>query len=404
MGTYSDEIVVSVATGTASGFIPSNYNITYTSGDLAINRAALSITADDKSKVYGEAEPVRTVTYNGFKNGEDDSVIYGLVISAPSGSTASAGTHSITPSGALAANYDISFVSGTLTVDKASLIVTANDDAKFLTQPDPATFQGVSYSGFKYGQVSTDPGVIGGTLSVTRSNAATNLAGSYSEVLVPSGLSSSNYDFDYRRGDLTIVGSDQLLVRIDDVTDTYGSATNYSISSIEYYDGTSVVRLDDGSVPGSSVSINSSNQINLSDGSGGTASFEVGAISASLSGSNKLEVGAYSLGSIGLVTENSANFNDTVTVIGSHQVTSKNVTAAATAGLSKVYDSSATMQGLLLNLIGSETGDVVTIDGHGSYASENVGTGIGYTVSEMSLSGTDSTNYHLSGGIYHIRK
>ena len=163
MGTYSDEIVVSAATGTASGFIPSNYNITYTSGDLAINRAALSITADDKSKVYGDAEPVRTVTYNGFKNGEDDSVIYGLVISAPSGSTASAGTHSITPSGALAANYDISFVSGTLTVDKASLIVTANDDAKFLTQPDPATFQGVSYSGFKYGQVSTDPGVIGGT-------------------------------------------------------------------------------------------------------------------------------------------------------------------------------------------------------------------------------------------------
>ena len=139
----------------------------------------------------------------------------------------------------------------------------------------------------------------------------------------PFGLSSSNYDFDYREEDLTIVGSDQLLVRIDDVIDTYGSATNYSISSIEYYDGSSVVRLDDGSVPGSSVSINSSNQISLSDGSGGTASFEIGAISASLSSSNKLEVGAYSLGSIGLVTENSANFNDTVTVIGSHQVTSK---------------------------------------------------------------------------------
>ena len=63
VGTYADEIVASSATGSASGFIPSNYNITYTSGDLAINRTALSITADDKSKVYGEAEPVRTVTY-----------------------------------------------------------------------------------------------------------------------------------------------------------------------------------------------------------------------------------------------------------------------------------------------------------------------------------------------------
>ena len=44
------------------------------------------------------------------------------------------------------------------------------------------------------------------------------------------------------------------------------------------------------------------------------------------------------------------------------------------------------MHGLMLNLIGLESGDIVTIDGHGSYASENVGTGIGYTVSEMSLS------------------
>ncbi len=397
-GTYTDEISIGSASGDASGFAAANYDIAYISGDLTINPAALTITADNISKVYGGADPVRTVTYSGFKNGEDDSVIFGLVVSAPTGSSATAGTHTITPSSATAANYSISFVPGTLSVGKASLVVTANDAAKFLTQSDSAAFEGVSYSGFVYGELSSDAGLITGTLAVNRSNTGTELAGIYSDVLVPSGLVASNYDFDYRTGDLTIVGSDQLLVKLNDVSDTYGTATSYSVSSVEYYDGSSVIRLDDGSVSGSSVSIDASNKINLSDGYGGTASFTVGAVSASLSSSNQLEVGSYTLGSIGLVTENSANFSDTVTVVGSHQVSSKNVTATATSGLSKVYDSTTTMNGLNLNLIGAETGDSVTVDGHGSYASADVGTGINYTVSEMSLSGSDSGNYHLTGG------
>ena len=397
-GTYTDEITIGSASGDASGFAATNYAISYTSGDLTINPAALTITADNISKVYGGADPVRTLTYNGFKNGEDDSVVFGLVVSAPTGSSATAGTHAVTPSGATSANYSISFVPGTLSVGKATLVVTANDAAKFLTQSDSAAFEGVSYSGFVYGELASDAGLITGTLAVNRSNTGTELAGIYSDVLIPSGLVASNYDFDYRTGDLTIVGSDQLLVKLNDVSDTYGTPTSYSVTSVEYYDGSTVIRLDDASVSGSSVSIDASNKINLSDGSGGTASFTVGAVSASLSSSNQLEVGSYSLGSIGLVTENSANFNDTVTVVGSHQVSSKNVTAAATSGLSKVYDSTITMNGLNLNLIGAETGDSVTVDGHGSYSSANVGTGINYTVAEMSLSGIDSSNYHLSGG------
>ena len=397
-GTYTDEITIGSASGDASGFAAANYAISYTSGDLTINPAALTITADNVSKVYGGADPVRTLTYNGFMNGEDDSVIFSLDVTAPTGSSATAGTHAVTPSGATAANYNISFIPGTLSVGKASLVVTANDAAKFLTQSDSAAFEGVSYSGFVYGELASDAGLITGTLAVNRSNTGTELAGIYSDVLIPSGLVASNYDFDYRTGDLTIVGSDQLLVKLSDVSDTYGTATSYSVSSVEYFDGSSVIRLDDGSVSGSSVSIDASNKINLSDGFGGNASFLVGAVSASLSTSNQLEVGSYSLGSIGLVTENSANFNDTVTVVGSHQVSSKNVTAAATSGLSKVYDSTTTMNGLNLNLIGAETGDSVTVDGHGSYASANVGTGINYTVAEMSLSGIDSSNYHLSGG------
>ena len=35
--------------------------------------AALTITADDKSKVYGAALPTLTASYSGFVNGDDAS-------------------------------------------------------------------------------------------------------------------------------------------------------------------------------------------------------------------------------------------------------------------------------------------------------------------------------------------
>ena len=246
-----------------------------------------------------------------------------MVLSAPTGASATVGDHAITAAGATSSNYSITHVPGVLSVSKAVLTVTASDDSKFVTQADSAGFQGVTYSGFHYGESETDPGLIGGTLAITRSNSLTNVADTYADVLVPSGLTASNYSFQYEEGDFTIVPSDQLLVRLNNVVNTYGTDTSYVIGSVEYYNGSDVIRLDDGSVPGSSVSINGSNQVSLNDGSGGTATFEVGPLSAIFSSANKLEQGSYTLGSIGEVTENSENFSDTVNIVGSHQVNTK---------------------------------------------------------------------------------
>ncbi|MDG1139035.1 MAG: YDG domain-containing protein, partial [Opitutales bacterium] len=396
-GTYSGAIDISGATG-SGGFLESNYLVTYLDGDYVINPAALTITADDLSKIYGYAEPVRTATYTGFQNSENESVVSGLVLSAPTGASATVGDHAITAAGATSPNYLITHVPRVLSVSKAVLTVTASNDSKFVTQADPAGFQGVTYSGFHYGEQETDPGLIGGTLAITRTNVSTDVADTYEDVLLPSGLTASNYSFQYEEGDFTIVPSDQLLVRLDNVVNTYGTATSYTIGSVEYYNGAAVVRLDDGSVPGSSVSINASNQVSLNDGSGGTASFDVGPLSGAYSSANKLEQGSYTLGSIGEATENSENFSDTITIVGSHQVNTKNLTASASAGLSKIYDSTVNMTGLSLTLSGIESGDIVTAEGLGSYSTQNVGTGLSYTLSDMSLSGTDSNNYYLTLG------
>ena len=186
---------------------------------------------------------------------------------------------------------------------------------------------------------------------------------------------------------------------MQNVSDTYGTATQYAISSVEYLDGSNhIVRLDNSSVLGSSVSIDAGNALTINDGSAGTASFTLEPQSAATSTAGKLIVGSYQLGISGAVTENSANFSDTITVVGAHQINQKSITATNTGTVSKVYDRTTDMTGVTLALSTLETDDVVSVDGIGAFDQKDVGTGLGYTISNLSLSGTDSENYYLSAG------
>lgn len=298
--------------------------------------------------------------------------------------------------GSYASDYVLDANSKTVaaTITPAALTVIANNDAKFVTQNDP-TFT-ANYSGFVNGE-TTD--VLGGALTITRSNVGTDTAGTYSDVLVASGYTSSNYAITYQNGNFTIVPSDQLLVRVTNVSDTYGTATQYAISTVEYYDAgsSSVIRLDDNSVSGSSVAINASNEVTVTDGSSATANFTLAPESAQTSSASLLKVGSYQLGVSGTVTENSANFNDTITVVGAHQVNQKGITALA-SGVSKVYDGTTDMTGVTLGLSTLETNDVVIVNGMGAFSSKNVGSNLSYTVSNLALNGADAGNYYLSAG------
>ena len=89
---------------------------------LTVGKAALTITANDCSKVEGEENPELTVSYEGFVNDDDASVLTQQPTVTTETTTASpAGSYPITVSGAEAANYDISYVAGTLTVEEAPL-------------------------------------------------------------------------------------------------------------------------------------------------------------------------------------------------------------------------------------------------------------------------------------------
>jgi hypothetical protein len=190
-----------------------NYTISFTGSALAITRAALSVTADAKTKTYGGTDPAFTVTYAGFVNGETSAVLGGtLVFSRAPGENV--GSYLITPSGLTSGNYTFTFNTGTLTIAKGALAVTANAQTKAYGTADPAFT--VTYAGFVNGDTAA---VLGGTLALTR--AAGENVGSH--LITPSGLTSGNYTIAFNAGTLTITQA-ALSVTADTKTKAYGAA------------------------------------------------------------------------------------------------------------------------------------------------------------------------------------
>ncbi len=105
---------------TATGAAAANYTITYADGTLTVSKAALIITADDKTRAYGLPNPDFTIAYNGFVNGETASVLSTQPTAGTIATASSAvGNYPITVANAAADNYSITYVSGTLTISNA---------------------------------------------------------------------------------------------------------------------------------------------------------------------------------------------------------------------------------------------------------------------------------------------
>nr|WP_121271883.1 MBG domain-containing protein [Pedobacter schmidteae] len=106
-------IVATAAIGTGL----SNYSISYANGALTVGRKVLTITADNKEKFAGTANPVLTISYSGFVNGETSAILTTQPVATTTATTASlSGDYPITVSAAAAANYSMSYVPGTLKI------------------------------------------------------------------------------------------------------------------------------------------------------------------------------------------------------------------------------------------------------------------------------------------------
>ena len=89
-------------------------------GTLTVTPAALTITANNQTKVYGAALPTLTASYSGFVNGDTSASLTTqptLTTTATASSHVAGSPYTITATArSSAANYDFITVGGTLTV------------------------------------------------------------------------------------------------------------------------------------------------------------------------------------------------------------------------------------------------------------------------------------------------
>ena len=100
----------------------SGYTPVTGSAKVTINKAALTVTANNKEITYGEAPANNGVTYSGFVGTEGASVLGGtLAYDYDYTQYGNVGDYNITPKGLTSGNYDITFVKGTLKVNAQNI-------------------------------------------------------------------------------------------------------------------------------------------------------------------------------------------------------------------------------------------------------------------------------------------
>lgn len=204
---------------------------------LTVNKGTVTATADNKSREYGSANPAATITYSGFKTGEDETVLDATrpaaAISGTANATANAGTaHAITVSGGTDNHYNYAYVPGSLTITKTALAVSANNLQRpyGAVNPTPTLTFGTFKNGETEAVLDTKP-----TATIAATATPTANAGTTHEITIEPGSGlDNNYTFTaYESGILTIVKADQQIAfnegsskYLGDVTFTLNGSSN----------------------------------------------------------------------------------------------------------------------------------------------------------------------------------
>lgn len=129
LATRSSGVGSYTISASVDGLSASNYEFSnLVNGVLAVNRASLTVTANNQSRMVNAANPQFTQTVRGFVNGDTQSVLVGSAFGVSSANIlSSAGSYVILASaaGLSAANYEFNYlVNGSLTITNppASLV------------------------------------------------------------------------------------------------------------------------------------------------------------------------------------------------------------------------------------------------------------------------------------------
>jgi hypothetical protein len=371
-------------TGTAS-----NYEIGYVAGALTVNKATLTITANNDSKTYGQEKTYGagstafTTGVGQLKNG--DTVTSVTITDTNSGGVATAaagGSYPLTPSAAVfgtgtASNYEIGYVAGALTVNKATLTITAgNQTVAYGTPVATVTGAGIyTPSGFKNGEAAS---VITGSVTYTTTYTATTPAGTAGVTITPvvSGLSATNYSFLAANGAVTVEKA-VLTITAGNQTVAYGTPVA-TVTGAGIYTPSGFKNGETASVITGSVTYTTTYTATTA---AGTAGVTITPVVSGLSATN------YSfLAANGAVTVNKAVL--TITAASRTKIYGELVTFGTT-----VPSADFTVSGLK----NSDTVDSITLTSAGAAASATVTSpGPTYPIVPSAAVGTGLGNYDIS--------
>ena len=356
--TYDNKNVGEAKTLTPSGVVNDgngglNYSYSFvvdTAG--TITQAPLTITAENKTKVYGTANPSLTASYDGLVGDDTSEVVSGLSIETVANTTTPAGTVAITPSGATAANYSITFNNGTLAITQAPLTITADVQTKvygeidpaltYVTIPDPLINEDVLT-----GSLSRDEGENVGTYAITIGD-----------------LNNSNYNITFVSDNLTINKKALTVTAVTDTKtydgDTTSDAMPIITESLEFSDTADFLQTYDNKNVGTGKTLTPSGVVIDSNG-----------------GLNYSYI--YNTDLTGVITQ--ASLTATVTV--SNKVVDG--------------DNSATITDrTLIGVIGDDI-VIPNEDGTATFADANIGNDKEVTATGITITGDDTGNYSYNG-------
>ena len=204
-------------TTSCSGAVDPNYTIVYVAGAVKVSAANLTITASSASMTYGGSVPAVSASYSGFVNGDTaTSLTTKPTCSTTVTSSSAVGSYPTSCSGAVDADYDITYVAGTVAIHPADLTITASSAT--VTYGNAAPAIAASYSGFVNGDtaasLTTKP-------TCTTAVTAASTVGSYASTC--SGAADADYTINYVLGSVTVTPA-LLTVTANDQTKALGAA------------------------------------------------------------------------------------------------------------------------------------------------------------------------------------
>ena len=176
------------------------------SEELVISKATLTTGVQDKTREYGDENGEFALLFEGFVGTDDQSDLDQLpTISTEGIPTSMPGEFAITLEGGSDNNYELILNNGLLTIEKATLEVTADDVTIYEDESLPETFI-YEITGFK---LEEDESVLN-VLPVASVDVENVVIGSYP--ITVSGGEDDAYNFNYTNGTLTIsevLGTDE---------------------------------------------------------------------------------------------------------------------------------------------------------------------------------------------------